>query len=354
MLPALKGLYETLIKGSAPMDKPVYEIPTSVPLVGCIAFGLIDRGTNLIQVRPISTCPLSCRFCSTNAGPKSKIRQTEYVVPLDYIVDEFKKITDFKGRSHIEAHIDTVGDPTTYPKIAELVAELSQTEGVETVSMQTHGSTLTTKLMDRLSKAGLARINLSLDALEPRLAKELADTEWYDVERIVGLMKSIASDRRLDLLVAPVWVHGLNDAELPKIISQAKSVGAGKTFPPLGIQKYERHKRGRRLKKAKWLSWRAFYDQLRTWEREFNIKLVLKAEDFGIHERPMLPIPYSRFEKVKVKVVGPGWLKREKLAVTQIGDRSLTLLNAEDIPLEAKLKARIVANKHNILIAEPI
>ncbi len=354
LLPALKGLYETLIKGSAPMDKPVYEIPTSVPLVGCIAFGLIDRGTNLIQVRPISTCPLSCRFCSTNAGPKSKIRQTEYVVPLDYIVDEFRKVADFKGRNHIEAHIDTVGDPITYPKIAELVAELSQIEGVETVSMQTHGSTLTTKLIDRLSKAGLTRINLSLDALEPTLAKELADTEWYNIERILGLMKSIASDRRLDLLVAPVWVHGLNDAELPKIISQAKSVGAGKTFPPLGIQKCERHKRGRRLKKAKWLSWRAFYDQLRTWEREFNIKLVLKAEDFGIHERPMLPIHYSRFEKVKVKVVGPGWLKREKLAVTQSGDRSLTLLNAEDIPLEAKLKARIVANKHNILIAEPI
>lgn len=343
----------TVIKGSATMTIPFYEVPTSVPLVGCIAFGLIDRGSNLIQVRPISTCPLSCKFCSTNAGPKSRIRQTEYAVPLDHLVEEFEKIVQFKGRSHIEAHIDTVGDPITYPKIVELVANLRQVEGVETVSMQTHGSTLNTKLMDRLSAAGLTRLNLSLDALEPSLARELADTEWYDVEKIVALMKHIASCTETDLLVAPVWVHGVNDAEMPKIISLAKSIGAGKAFPPLGIQKCERHKRGRRLKKAKWLSWQGFYDQLRGWEKEFGIKLVLKAADFGIHGRLVLPVPYRMLEKVKIEVVGPGWLKGEKLAVTQAKDRSLTLINAGDIPVGAKLKARIMANKHNILIAEP-
>jgi uncharacterized Fe-S cluster-containing radical SAM superfamily enzyme len=336
------------------MDKPLYEIPTSVPLVGCIAFGLIDRGTNLIQIRPISTCPLSCKFCSTNAGPKSKTRQTEYIVPLDYLVEEFERIVEFKGRSHIEAHVDTVGDPITYPKIAELVSSLSQIDGVETVSMQTHGSILTTKLIDKLSNAGLTRVNLSLDALEPTLSKELADTESYEAAKIIKLMKHIVSSTKIDLLVAPVWVHGVNDTEIPKIISLAKSIKAGKTFPPLGIQKYEKHKRGRKLKKAKWLSWNEFYNQLRTWEKEFSIKLVLNEDDFGIHKRAMLPIPYERHEKIKVEVVGLGWLRNEKLAVTQARDRSLTLINAEEIQVGAKLKAKVLANKHNILIAEPV
>jgi uncharacterized Fe-S cluster-containing radical SAM superfamily enzyme len=219
--------------------------------------------------------------------------------------------------------------------------------------MQTHGSTLNAKLVDRLSAAGLTRLNLSLDATEPTLARELADTEWYDVEKAIALLERVVSTAKTDLLVAPVWVHGINDAEMPKIISLAKSVGAGKAFPPLGIQKCERHKRGRRLKKAKWLSWQGFYDQLRNWEKEFSVKLVLKAEDFGIHKRLMLPVPYRLFEKVKIEVMGPGWLKGEKLAVTHAKDRSLTLINANDIPVGAKLKARIVANKHNILIAEP-
>ncbi len=335
------------------MTIPIYEVPDSVPLVGCIAFGVIDRGTNLIQVRPISTCPLSCKFCSTNAGPKSKIRQTEYTVSIDHLVTEFEQIVEFKGRKHIEAHVDTVGDPVTYPKIVELVSCLSEVEGVETVSMQTHGSTLTERLIDRLSDAGLRRINLSMDALEPHLARDLAATEWYDVEKVAELAKHIRSATKTDLLLAPVWVHGINDAEMPKLIGFAKDAGAGKAYPPLGIQKCERHKRGRRLKKAKWLSWQGFYDQLRAWEKEFNVKLVLNAEDFGIHHRAMLPVPYRVFEKVKVEVVGPGWLKGEKLAVTPTRDRCLTLINARDIPLGARVRVRIVANKHNILIAEP-
>ncbi len=336
------------------MDKALFEIPFSVPLVGCIAFGLIDRGTNVIQVRPISTCPLSCIFCSTNAGPKSKIRQTEYIVPLDYLVEEFEKIVAFKGRRRIEAHIDTVGDPITYPKIVELVSCLSQVEGVETVSMQTHGSTLNAKLMDKLSDAGLTRINLSLDALEPKLARELANTEWYDVKKVVELTHHIVSGTKTDLLVAPVWIPEINTTEIPKIISLATNMGAGKTFPPLGIQKYEVHKHGRKVKGVKPTSWKGFYEQMRIWEKEFKVKLILKPEDFGIHRRIMLPIPYRKFETVRVEVVGPGWLRREKLAVTREKDRSLTLINAEEVPVGARLKARVVANKHSLLIAEPI
>ena len=336
------------------MERKLFEVDSSIPLVGCIAFGLIDRGTNLIQVRPISTCPLSCIFCSTNAGPKSRIRQTEYIVPLDYLVEEFEKITAFKGKRKIEAHIDTVGDPITYPYIAELVSRISQIEGVEVVSLQTHGSILDEKMLDRLSAAGLTRINLSVDALDPELARKLANTDWYDVKKVIQLIEYITSNTSIDLLLAPVWIPTINDAEIPKIIELAKKVGAGKRFPPLGIQRYEIHKHGRKVKGVRAHSWKYFYARLREWEKEFGVKLVLRPEDFGIHKRRMLPIPYRKYETVKVRVVGPGWLRREKLAVTLNGDRTVTLVNAEDIPVEAKLKARIVANKHNIFVAEPV
>lgn len=336
------------------MKKELFEITESVPLIGCIAFGLIDRGTNLLQVRPVSTCPLSCIFCSTNAGPKSKIRQTEYTVPLEYLLKEFDNIAAFKGRKHLEAHIDTVGDPITYPKLAELISGLKEIEGVETISMQTHGSILTEKIVDELSEAGLTRINLSIDALDPKLSKEMADTEWFDIQKIVEIAHHIALNTKINLLVAPVWVPGVNDTEIPKIIELAKSLPQKKKFPPLGIQKYETHKHGRKVKEARRFSWKKFYEQLRFWEERFKIKLVLSPKDFGIHKRVMLPIPYRKFETVKVKVVGPGWLKREKLAATLTKSRTVTLVNAEDIPIGTRLKARIVANKHNLFIAEAV
>ncbi len=330
------------------------EIDDSIPLVGCIAFGCIDRGTNIIQVRPISTCPLSCLFCSTDAGPNSRIRQTEYVVVLDHLVDWIDKIVDFKGRRGIEAHIDTVGDPLTYPHLVELVARVKQIRGVEVVSIQTHGSLLNERILDDLSSAGLDRVNLSIDALNPQLAKKLANTSWYDVEKVMEMAEYIVENTRMDLLIAPVWVPAVNDGELPRIIEFALKIGAGKRFPPLGIQKYEVHKHGRKVRGVKSMSWWSFYRRLREWEKIYRVKLILHPYDFGIHKRPMLPVSYKKFERVTLRVVAPGWLKSEKLAVTSSGDRVMSLINADNIPIGAKVRARVLVNKHNIYIAEAI
>lgn len=332
--------------------KALVKIGESVPLVGCIAFGLIDRGTNLIQVRPISTCPLSCLFCSTNAGPKSRIRQTEYIVTLDHLIEEFKELVRFKGEHAIEAHIDTVGDPLTYPNVIELVQELGQTGGVKTVSMQTHGELLSEKLLDRLSSAGLSRINLSVDALDSELAKKLADTEWYNVDRIIDFAEYIVENTSIDLLLSPVWVPSVNDDEIPEIINLASKLGARKRSPSLGIQKYEVHKHGRKVKGIKALRWRQFYAKLRAWEKLYKVNLVLRPKDFEIHKRRMLPVQYRKFERAKLRIVASGWLRREKLAVTMRGDRTMTLINAENIQEGAKVKARVIANKHNIYLAE--
>jgi len=339
------------IKRRACPRRQIYRIAedSEIPLVGCIAFGLIDRGTNVIQVRPISTCVLSCIFCSTDAGPNSRWRQTEYVVDLDYIIEEFEKIVKYKGCKRIEAHIDTVGDPTTYPQLVELIQKISEINGVEVVSMQTHGVLLNEKLIDELADAGLSRINLSIDAMDSELAKTLAGTESYSLAHIIEVAKYIAESSPIDLLIAPVWVPKINDHEIPKIIQFAKNIGAGKKWPPLGIQKYEAHKFGRKPRNVKPMSWKKFYSELRKMERKFKVKLVLRREDFDIVKLPMLPSPFKLYEKVKARIVAPGWLRGEKIAVAR--GRVLTIVDADDIPLDTTVYARIIRVKHNIYIA---
>ncbi|RLF19156.1 MAG: radical SAM protein, partial [Thermoprotei archaeon] len=218
------------------------EASSGIPLIGCIAYGLIDRGTNVIQIRPTSLCPLSCIFCSTDAGPKSRRRLSEYIVELDYMVEVFKKLVKYKGARDIEAHIDTVGDPLTYPRLVDLVQELSSIKGVEVVSLQTHGALLNEKILDDLDEAGLSRINLSIDSLDPDKAKLLAGTKEYDVEKVKEMAEYIARSCKMDLLIAPVWVPGINDDDIPKLIEFALKIGAGKRWPPLGIQKYVPHR----------------------------------------------------------------------------------------------------------------
>ena len=95
---------------------------SNIPLIGVHVFGIIDRGTNVLEIRPISGCPLNCVYCSVDEGEESRKRNT-YEVDLDYLIQEFNKVVEFKGVDDIEVHIDGVGEPLLYSKIAELIDE---------------------------------------------------------------------------------------------------------------------------------------------------------------------------------------------------------------------------------------
>ena len=322
-----------------------------LPLVGAIAFGIIDRGTNVLQVRPTSLCPLSCPFCSTDAGPSSRHRAAEYEVALDLMLDWVEQVVRFKGSRGIEAHIDTVGEPATYPRLVELVQGLSDISGIEVISMQTNGVLLDEQLIGELEDAGLDRINLSIHALRPELAKEMAGTEGYDLEHVLSVAEAIA-ESRIDLLIAPVWVPGVNDSELEPLIKFALRIGAGKKWPPLGIQKYLAHKRGRRPPGVRPMSWRAFYRALRELEAKYGVKLVLSPEDFGMRKAPLLPAPFSVGEVVKVRVLAPGWLRGE--VTGEARGRAITLVGAWGLEPGMEVLARVIRVKHTIYLAEPL
>jgi uncharacterized Fe-S cluster-containing radical SAM superfamily enzyme len=322
-----------------------------IPLFGCIAFGIIDRGTNVLQVRPISECPLSCVFCSTDAGPRTKQRISEYMVDLPQLLAAFDRAASYKETDDIEAHIDTVGEPAMYPQLVELVEGLTKNSHVKTVSMQTNGMMLSAKLIDKLGYAGLSRINMSIESLKPELAKSIAGTDAYNLARVLENAEYIARNTGIDLLIAPVWLPGINDEEMPKLIEFALRIGAGKKFPALGIQKFLPHRYGRR-QGIKQMGWDEFYSRLRKWEDEYGTKLVLRPEDFGSFECKAIPRLFKRYEKVKVKAVGPGWMKGEKLGVSR--DRVITIVDADRVRSGTEVNVRIERVVDGIYIAKTI
>lgn len=319
-----------------------------LPLFGCIAFGIIDRGTNVLQVRPISECPLSCVFCSTDAGPRSGRRISEYMVDLPQLLSAFDWAASYKEIDDIEAHIDTVGEPLMYPQIVELAEGLSANKYVSTVSMQTNGTLLNPKLIDGLEAAGLSRINLSIESLDPGLARRIAGTGSYSLEQVLESAEHIAKNTDIDLLIAPVWLPGINDAQMPELINFALKIGAGKKWPALGIQKFLPHKYGRKPD-IRVMGWENFYSRLKEWEKIYKTKLVLTPSDFGSYRCKPLPRVFKRYERVKVKVVGPGWMKGQKLAVAR--DRVITIVDADRIPVGKEVSVRMERVVDGIYIA---
>jgi len=314
---------------------------SGIPLLGHAAFGLIDRGTNLIQVRPITGCNLNCIFCSVDEGTKSRTRITDYIVEPSYLVEEFRKIAEFKGDG-VEAHIDGQGEPLLYPYMEELLEGLRKTKEVKVISMQTNGVLLNEENINMLEKY-VDRINLSINTLDEEKAKILYGVK-YPIKKVIEMAKMIA-ESKMDLLIAPVWLPGYNDEDIRKIIEFALEIGAGKRWPPLGIQKYIPYKYGRKPK-VKVMSFKQFYDELRKLEEEYGVKLILKPEDFGIEKRPRIPHPIKKGDIFKAKIVAPGRIRGEKIVVVK--NRVVTVLT--DKKVGDYVKFQIVRDEDGIFL----
>ncbi|VVB74850.1 Coenzyme PQQ synthesis protein E [Candidatus Tiddalikarchaeum anstoanum] len=316
---------------------------SGIPLIGVHVFGIIDRGNNLLQVRPVSGCVLNCIFCSVDEGALSRKLNT-YEVECDYLVQEINKVVEYKGVNDVEVHIDGVGEPLLYKDIVNLVKGIRKNKDVKVISMQTHGTLLSSGLIKDLADARLDRINLSIDSLNPETAKILCGNPSYDIEKIKKCAEEIVKSG-IKLMITPVIVPGYNDSQIGDLINFAKKIGAS-----LGIQKYERQKHGRRLK-VKEETWYRFNKWLKELEKKYDVNLLLSEKDFNLYRCKSLPIRFEKGDLVRGNVVLPGWLSNE--VIIKVNDRLVTVFNSDNKVGDA-VKARIVKTKHNLYLANNI
>jgi len=316
---------------------------SEIPLIGYTSFGLIDRDTNIIQVRPISGCNLNCIFCSVDEG-KSKTRFVDYMVDADYLLKEFEEIVKMKRKKcgMIEAHIDGQGEPFLYPYIEKLIKGLKEIADI--VSIQTNGILLNKERIRRL-EGYLDRINLSINAIDRNLAEKIAGCK-YDIGHVMEIAEEIATSD-IDLLIAPVWLKNYNDYEILKIIEFGKRIGAGKKWKPFGIQKYIRHKFGRRPKGIKVIDFKKFYEEI----EKIDKNLRLYPEDFGIVKCKVLPKKFKIGEKVKLRVKMEGRMRNEMLSFAR--ERIISILDTNK-KVDEFVYAKIIKNKHNIYVAKEL
>jgi cyclic pyranopterin phosphate synthase len=103
----------------------------------------------------------------------------------------------------------TGGEPTVRANVVDLVRGIKQTPGVKTVAMTTNGLLLD-KLAEPLAAAGLERVNVSIDTLNPEKFNKL--TRWGQVEDVwAGL--DAAAKAGLGIKLNGVVVRGYNDKE---------------------------------------------------------------------------------------------------------------------------------------------
>ncbi len=312
---------------------------SGIPLIGNISFGIIDRGSNLLEVRPISSCNIKCIYCSVDEDA----RPVDFVVESDYIVEEARKIADYKGEG-LQIHIGSQGEPMLYADMVSLIRGLKQIPQIKFISIVTNGTLLNEKLIDELVEAGLDMFNLSLNAMNKELAVKIADA-GYNLERILKIAGYIS--KKAELVIAPVWIPGINDEEIEQLIEFTKSLKNDRFTPKAGIQKYLHYKFGRNP--ANEMPWEEFYAKLRALEQKHNVKLVVDEKDFGIKGSKPLPKPFKKGEIVEAEIVCNGRLSGEKIAVAK--ERTISVFGAKK---NGKARVRITRDKHNIFAGEVV
>ena len=314
---------------------------SGIPLIGTNYFGIIDRGTNTIEVKPLTSCNISCIFCSVDEGPASR-RKVDYVIEKDYLVEEFRKVAAYKEVDDLDAHINSQGEPTLYGDLVPLIRDIMATPGVKTSSIDTNGTLLNRQFIDELANAGLTRIHLSLHALDQEKANKLAGFP-YNVKRVMEMARYAC--QKMDIILTPVWLPGYNDEELPKLAKFGEEIGAGKNCPPLGIQNFLPYKMGRNPVKS--ATFDVFFARMRELEKEHGVTL-LHTKGFNMHPVKELPKPFRKNEVVEAEIKLAGRLGKEKLAVAK--GRIISIPSCEKE--SGKVRLRIRRTKHNIFSGE--
>lgn len=174
---------------------------------------MIDKfGRNVEYLRLSLTerCTLRCIYCRLEEGVCPKREE----LTINDFVRIAKACVDL-GLIKIRL---TGGEPLLRKDIIEIVRELSIIDGLQEVTMTTNGQMLAGKAKD-LKQAGLKRVNISLDSLDPEKYRQISGGELNLV--LAGIDESIQADL-LPVKINVVLVMGRNDDEVDDFIALTK------------------------------------------------------------------------------------------------------------------------------------
>ena len=162
------------------------------------------RTINYLRLSITDRCNLRCRYCMPPEGMPSK----HCGEILRY--EDLLRIVEAAVALGIRKVRVTGGEPLVRKGVTSFLRRLSATAGIEEVALTTNGLLLAEKA-EALRQAGVSRLNISLDSLEPATFAEI--TRGGELERVLaGLAAAERSGFKVKLNM--VVMRGVNDHEI--------------------------------------------------------------------------------------------------------------------------------------------
>jgi cyclic pyranopterin phosphate synthase len=151
------------------------------------------RNINYLRISVTDRCNLRCTYCMPEEG--IQLLRHQDILSFDEITN-FTRVAVENGVTKVRI---TGGEPLVRKGITDLVRMISEIKGINDLSMTTNGILLK-QFSNELKAAGLHRVNISLDTIDPEKFKAVTVTG-----NISDVFKGIKAARNSGLL--PVKIN---------------------------------------------------------------------------------------------------------------------------------------------------
>jgi GTP 3',8-cyclase len=169
-----------------------------------MAIDRFGRNIHYLRISLTDHCNLRCIYCmpeDQTFRPNAELMQDDEIFLLT-------KLFASLGFDKIRL---TGGEPTVRANIVDLVRGIAHTEGIRSVSLTTNG-VLLPKLARPLADAGLHRVNVSIDTLNPEKFKRL--TRWGKLDDVWNGILAAEQAGLTPIKLNAVVVRGYNEDDV--------------------------------------------------------------------------------------------------------------------------------------------
>lgn len=169
-----------------------------------MAIDRFGRNIHYLRISLTDHCNLRCVYCmpeDMTFRPNAELMQDDELITL---VQLFASLGFDKIRL-------TGGEPTVRLHVVDLVGAIANVPGIRSVSMTTNGILLG-KLAHPLARAGLQRVNISIDTLDPAKFKRV--TRWGALEDVWGGILAAEEAGLTPIKLNAVVVRGYNEPDV--------------------------------------------------------------------------------------------------------------------------------------------
>ena len=164
-------------------------------------------------------CNLACRYCAPEG-----LKPAPRMIDAAFAFDVVKWMSEKHGIRYLRL---TGGEPLLFPKLTCFVKRLSAIRSLHEITLTTNGQALSQKAAS-LNRAGLTRINISLDSLNPDRYAQV--TRGGNISKTLAGIEAAVSVGLTPVRINVVVQRGLNEDEVGTIAEWGMARGCGVRF----------------------------------------------------------------------------------------------------------------------------